>query len=126
MEIIRRANAVGVFLGVLTMTITAQLSLAAAQHGVVRFRDVVISVTLSAFGPIVLIERLFVFATIEETGIRRVTKAATLADLRDTRGTCRVISVARVTGRSAKIAATEKRFAVNAVAIFGQLRGGQR
>ena len=68
-EIVRGLDAFRIVLRILVVTITAQLPGAGRQHRVMRFRDCVIAVALAALGPVVLIESLFVFAAVEQTGV---------------------------------------------------------
>src|SRR5450755_3417106 len=85
-----------------------------------------VAMALGAFGPIIAIEGLFVFAAIEETGIGRMAKTATSAHPCDARRSSRVIAVASVARGRAQIAALEERAAMNTQAILCQLSRRQR
>ena len=108
------------------MTIAAQLALPRRQHRVVRFSNVVITMTLATFGPLMLLERMFVFAAIKQTGVSGVAKITTLAHLREPWRTRRVVAVASIARRRAQIAALQQRAAMHAVAIFRKLRRRER
>ena len=88
--------------------------------------DGVITVALAAFGPIMAIESLFVFAAVEQTRVGRMTHTTTLAHLRDARRTGRVVAVTGVTRGRAQIALPQQRLAMHALAIFRQLSARQR
>lgn len=102
----------GVALGIafreLIVAIGAEPARAGGKHLVVRFFDGVIAVALAAFGPTVLIEGLFMFAAVEEAGVGRMAKAATVAHARDARRRGRVVPMAIITGGRAEIAALEQ------------------
>jgi hypothetical protein len=119
-----RLNALGIVFGELAVTSGAQLTGTRGQHFVVSLFDRVIAVALTAFWPVMLIKRYFVFATIKQAGICGMTKTATATDLRDSGRTSRVVSMTGVTSRRAQIAALQ-RLAVNTRSIFRQLVGGQ-
>ena len=85
-----------------------------------------ITMALAAFGPVVLIECMFVFAAVEQTGVGRVTKTATSAHLRDPGRTGSMVAVAGVACGRAQIATVEQRVAMHACAIFRKLRRRKR
>lgn len=85
-----------------------------------------IAMALTALRPVVLIERLLVFASVEQTGVRGVAETAAAADLRDARRAGGVVAMAGVTRRRAEIAAYEQCASMHAVAIFGKLRRWKR
>ena len=89
------------------------------------FGDGMITMALAAFGPVMLIECVLVFAAIEETRIGRVAKTATSAHLRDARRTGGVVAVASIARGCAQIAALEQRAAMHAGAIFSKLRSSE-
>ena len=66
------------------------------EHLVVRLHDGVIAVALAALGPVMLIEGLFVFAAVEQTGVGGMAKTATAAHAGDARRDGGVIAVASV------------------------------
>ena len=80
-----------------------------------------ITMALAAFGPVMLIECVFVFAAIEQTRVGRMTKIATLADLCDAGRARGVISMTSIATRRAQIATVEQRVAMHACAIFRKL-----
>src|ERR1700740_3157828 len=88
--------------------------------------DGVITMALAAFGPVVFIECVFVFAAVEQTRIGRVAETATPAHLRDSGRTGGVIAVASIARERAKIAAHEQRVAMHTGAIFRKLRRRER
>jgi hypothetical protein len=124
-EIIRGLNAIGIVFCVLPVAIAAQAAGGGRQHRVAGFDNIVIAVAFAAFRPVVLIESLFVFAAIEQAGVRGVADTATLAHLGDPGRAGGVIAMTRIAARRAEIAAGQ-RFAVNAFAIFRQLRCRER
>ena len=85
-----------------------------------------ISMALAAFRPVVLIERVFVFAAVEHTGIGRVTKIATLAHSCDSGRSSGVVAVASIAPGCAQITTLEQRAAVHTRAIFRELRRRKR
>ena len=87
-----------------------------------RLRNGVIIMALAALRPAVLIERVLVFAAVEQTGVGRMAKTAAPADLRDAGRVCSVIAVAGVACGRAEIPANEQCASMNTVAIFGELR----
>ena len=84
--------------------------------------DRVVAMALAAFGPVMLIERLLVFAPVKQTGVGRVAKTATPAYLRDAGWAGGVVAVAGVARGRAQIATHEQRVSMHARAIFGELR----
>ena len=70
-----------------------------------RFGDRVVAMALAAFGPVMLIERLLVFAAVKQTGVGRVAETATATDLRNARRTGSVVAMAGVARGRAEIAA---------------------
>ena len=66
-----------------------------------------IVMALTALGPVVLIERVFVFAAIKQTGVRGMAETATSADLSDTGWAGSVVAVAGVTRGRAEVATGE-------------------
>src|SRR6188474_2137364 len=84
--------------------------------------DGVVAMTLTAFGPVMLIERLLVFAAVKQTGVGRMAKTAAPAYLRDAGWAGSVVAVAGVACRRAEIIAHEQCSSMHAVAIFGELR----
>ena len=83
--------------------------------------DGVVAMTLTAFGPVMLIERLLVFAAVKQTGVGRVAKTAAPAYLRDAGWACRVVAVAGVACGRAQVTAHEQCASMHAVSIFGEL-----
>jgi hypothetical protein len=125
MKIIRRGAALGIVFRELAMTIATQCARSCCQHLVVCPQNRVIAMAFAAFGPFMLVERLFVFAAVEQTGVGRMTKTAASTDVRDARGSGGVITVATCATRRAEIAAREG-LTVNTGPIFGELIGRQR
>ena len=80
-----------------------------------------IAVAFAALSPAMLIERLFVFAAVEQTRVGRMPKAATVTHARDDRWGGGMITVTGIAARRPEIA-TRERLSVNARAIFGELR----
>jgi len=89
-----------------------------------RLGDGMIIMALAALGPIMLIERLLVFAAVKQAGVSRMAKTAAPADLGDAGRTGGVVAVAGVAGRCAKVASHEQCASMHAGAIFGKLRRG--
>src|ERR1700757_4213565 len=81
-----------------------------------------IVMALAALRPVVLIERVLVFAAVKQTGVGRMAKTATPAHLRDAGRACSVIPMAGVARRRAKVAAHQQCTSMYTVAIFGELR----
>src|SRR4029079_1846546 len=77
---------------------------------------------LTAFGPVMLIECLLVFAAVKQTGVGRVTKTATPAYLRDARWTGSMVAVAGVACGRAEGTAHEECSSMDAVSLCGELR----
>ena len=70
-----------------------------------RLGDRMVAMALAAFGPLMLIERLLVFAAVKQTGVGRMAKTATPAYLRDAGRAGGVIAVAGVACGRAEVAA---------------------
>ena len=87
-----------------------------------RLGDRVVAMALATFGPVMLIERLLVFAAVKQTGVGRVAKTATPAYLRDAGWAGGVVAVAGVACWGAEVTAHEQCASMHAVAIFGELR----
>src|SRR6266545_2473570 len=85
-----------------------------------------ITMTLAAFGPVMLIECVFVFAAVEQTRIGRVAKIATSAHSCDSGRSSCVVSVASIAPGCAQITTLEQRATMNAGAILCQLSRRQR
>ena len=51
------------------MAIPAQLARPGRQHGIICLGDGMIAMALAAFGPVMFIECVFVFAAVEQAGI---------------------------------------------------------
>src|SRR6266540_4187579 len=81
-----------------------------------------ITMTLAAFGPVMLIECVLVFAAVKQTGISRVAKIATSAHSCDSGRSSCVVAVASVAPGCAQITTLEQRAAMHAGAIFRELR----
>ena len=79
------------------------------------------AMALAAFGPVMLVKGQLVLTPIEQARVRRVTKAATSADVGDAGRAGGVIAMTVITGGSAEIAAREQRLAVHAFTILRQL-----
>ena len=87
-----------------------------------RLGNRMIVMALAALGPVVLIERVLVFAAVKQTGVGRMAKTATPAYLRDAGRACSVISVAGVACGRAQVTPPEQCAPMHAVAIFRELR----
>src|SRR5438876_778956 len=85
-----------------------------------------ITMTLAAFGPVMLIEGVLVFAAVEQTGVGRVAKVATSAHSCDSGRSSGVVAVASIAPGCAQITTLEQRAAMNAGAILCQLSRRQR
>ena len=91
-----------------------------------RLGNRMIVMALATFGPVMLIERLLVFAAVKQTGVGRVAKTATPAYLRDARWAGSVVAVAGIACRGAYVTAHEQCASMHAVAILGELRYRER
>src|SRR6266540_3294002 len=85
-----------------------------------------ITMTLAAFGPVMLIECVLVFAAVKQTGISRVAKIATSAHSCDSGRSSGVVAVASVAPGCAQITTLEQRAAMHAGTIFRKLRRWER
>ena len=85
-----------------------------------------VAMALTAFGPIMSIKRLLVFAAVEQAGIGRVAKTAAPAHSRDAGWTGGMIAMASVTGRRTEVAAFKQGAAMDAGLILGQLGRRER
>src|SRR5512133_2154646 len=85
-----------------------------------------ITMTLAAFGPVMLIECVLVFAAVEQTRIGRVAKIATSAHSCDSGRSSGVVAVASIAPGCAQITTLEQRAAMHTGAIFCKLRRGER
>src|SRR5215472_8992989 len=81
-----------------------------------------IVMALAALGPVMLNERLFVFAAVKQTRIGRMAETATTADLRNAGRAGSVIAMASVARGRTEITTDKQRPSMYAVAIFGELR----
>jgi len=125
-EVSRTRAAVGIVLRILIVAFVARRSRARLEQTVVRPRDAVISVTLSALRPVVFFERLLVLAAVKQTRIAGVTKTATLIDAGESGRHRRMMSVTIVARRCGEIPALQNRAAVDANTVFRQLVGWHR
>src|SRR5690242_16436974 len=105
MEIIGSLNALGIVFCVLAVAIPAQAAIRSRQHRIAGLGNIVITMALAALRPIVLVERLFVFAALEQTCIRGVADAATFGDLGNAWWTGRMIAMAGIAAGRSKITA---------------------
>src|SRR6516162_2669304 len=85
-----------------------------------------VAMAVPALGPVMLIERVLMFAAVKQTGICRVAETATTADLGDTRRTSSVVAMTSVARRCTKVTANKQCTSMHAVAIFGELRRWKR
>ena len=77
---------------------------------------------LTAFRPVMLIERLLVFAAVKQTGVGGMAKTTASAYLRDAGWAGSVIAVTGVACGGAYVTAHEQCASMYAVAILGELR----
>ena len=87
-----------------------------------RLGDRMVAMALAAFGPVMFIERVLVFAAVKQTGVGRMAKTAAPAYLRDAGWAGSVVAMAGVACGRAEITAHEQCASMHAVAIFGELR----
>ena len=91
-----------------------------------RLGNCMIVMALAALGPVMFIEGVLVLAAIKQTGVSRMAKTATTANLRDTRWTGSVVAVTGIAGGRTEVTAHEQSASMHAVAIFGELRRRKR
>ena len=67
-----------------------------------------IAMALAALGPVMLLERVLVFAAVKQTGVGRMAETAAATDLRDAGRAGSVVAMARVARRCAEITANKQ------------------